>query len=125
MSFALGFVTVLMVMGLLMPALGPALDHHYADRTPAHAHVFVGEATNLHEHSMSSHDHSIGESTGDGLSVVSTSASAAYAPVAIDGASLESLTPKFDPYLIVLHVRETPVLGTQAIAPLDRPPRHV
>lgn len=125
MSFALGFAPVLMVMGLLMPAFGPALDHHYADRSPAHAHVFVGDATNLHEHSLSSHDHSAGEATGDGISVVSTSASSAHGPLTLDGATLESANPKYDPHMIAMQIGEPLVPDTEAIAPLDRPPRRV
>lgn len=87
---------VLMVTGLLTPVIGPAVDHHYADRSPAHAHVFVGEETNTHDHSLADHDHSAGETTGDGLSVVSTSASSAHGPLTLDGATLESSVPNYD-----------------------------
>jgi len=123
--FSLSFVPALMVIGLLTPVFGPAIDHHYADRSPAHAHVFVGDDTNVHDHALSlaSHDHSAGETTGDGISVTSTSASSSHGPLTLDGATLESTLPNYDPLLVAMQVGEPPVPDDNAIAPLDRPPR--
>jgi len=123
-AFGLSLVAVLMVAGLLTPVIGPAVDHHYADRSPAHAHVYVGEETNTHDHSLADHDHAAGETTGDGLSVVSTSASSAHGPLTLDGATLESSVPNYDSQLIAMFVGEPPVPENEAIAPLDRPPRR-
>jgi hypothetical protein len=124
-SFVISFAPLLMVIGLMAPVFGPAVDHHYVDRSPAHAHVFVGEDTNLHEHSLVNHDHAAGETTSDGISVASSSASSAHGPLTLDGATLESSIPNFDTHLVAIYVGEPPVPDNQAIAPLDRPPRRV
>lgn len=113
-----------MVIGLLAPIIGPAVDHHYVDRSPAHAHVFAGEETILHEHSLGNHDHSQGETTSDGVSIVSTSASGAHGPLTLDGATLESPVPNFSTHMIAMQVGEPPVPDNEAITPLDRPPRR-
>lgn len=125
-SFVFSLVPLVMLMGLVAPVLGPALDHHYADRSPAHAHIFVGDETNLHDHSLSlaKHDHSPGEVNGDGISVTSTSASSAHGPLTLDGATLESSIPNYDSYMIAMMVGEPPVPDNLAIPPLDRPPRR-
>ena len=120
----MSLVPVVMVLGLLTPVLGPAMDHHYADRSPAHAHVFVGEDTNLHDHSLDLHDHTSGESTGDGLSVASTSITGSYGPLMLVGATLESHVPNFNTHMIDMQVRESTVPDNQPIAPLNRPPRR-
>lgn len=115
---------MLMVMGLIMPFVGPAVDHHYVDRSPAHGHVFVGEETNEHEHSLASIDHGhISGVTGDGISLATTYASSGHGPLTLDGATLESQIPSFDDHLIAIHIGESPIPDAEAIAPLDRPPR--
>ncbi|MBN4064776.1 hypothetical protein JYU04_03465 [Dehalococcoides mccartyi] len=128
-SFSISFVPLLMVLGLLAPVFGPAIDHHYVDRSPAHAHVFVGEETNLHEHLLASHDHSdenLGISgNGDGISITSTSANSVYGSLALDGATLETKVPSYADHMIALQIRESLVPDDEAIAPLDRPPRRV
>ncbi|MCX8277052.1 MAG: hypothetical protein OTJ43_02120 [Dehalococcoidia bacterium] len=123
-SFGMSFVPLAMVLGLLTPVLGPVIDHHYADRSPAHAHVFVGEDTNIHDHSLVNHDHSSGETTSDGLSVTSTSITGSHSPLTLDGAALESLVPDFDSHLVAIQVGESFVPDNETIAPLDRPPRR-
>ena len=120
----MSLVPVAMVLGLLTPIFGPAADHHYADRSPAHAHVFVGEDTNLHDHSLANHDHSSGETTGDGISVTSTSVTGSHGPLTFDGATFESLVPNFDTHMIAIQFGETPVPDNKAITPLDRPPQR-
>ena len=37
---------------LFMPALGPPLDHHFAERRPDHTHVYMGEAVPDHAHTF-------------------------------------------------------------------------
>jgi|TARA_B110000438_G_scaffold28162_1_gene27167 hypothetical protein len=123
-SFGMSLVPVVMVLGLLTPVFGPAVDHHYADRSPAHAHVFVGKDTNLHDHSLVNHDHSLGETTGDGLSVTSTSITGSHGPLTLDGATLNSLVSDFDSHLVAIQVGEPLVPDNKMIAPLDRPPRR-
>lgn len=115
---------VVMVLGLLTPVFGPAVDHHYADRSPAHAHIFVGENANLHDHSLVNHDHSSGETTSDGLSVTSTSITGSHGPLTLDGASLESLVPDLDSHFVAIQIGESIVPDNKTIAPLDKPPRR-
>lgn len=124
LSFVLSFIPALMVMGLIIPFVGPAVDHHYVDRSPAHAHILVGEATNTHEHSMASSEHShISGVNGDGISFLTSSVSSAHGSLTLDGATLESQIPSYDDHLIAIRLGESPITGTEAIAPLDRPPR--
>ena len=115
-----------MVTGMLAPFFGPAVDHHFVDRSPAHAHVFVGVATNDHVHlpplAFGDHDHSSGVN-GDGVSVLSTSVSSAQSPLTLDGATIESLIPSYESHLTALYFGELPVADGQVIAPLGRPPR--
>ena len=125
-SLALSIVPLLMVLGLLAPFFGPALDHHFADRSAAHAHIFTGDATNDHNHSLvvtnSEHDHSSGVN-GDGVSIISTSVSTAHSSLALDGTTLESLVPRPGGHLTALHVAEISLTDEQVIAPPGRPPR--
>ena len=127
-SLALTVVPLMMVMGLLAPFFGPAIDHHFVDRSPAHAHIFVGDATNEHVHlsaltlASDDHDHSSGVN-GDGVSVLSTSVSSAQSPLTLDGATIESLIPSYESHLTALYFGELPVADGQVIAPLGRPPR--
>lgn len=113
-----------MVTGLLAPVVGPAVDHHYADRSPVHAHAFTGDATNehVHENVLENHDHSSGP-VSDGVSVVSTSFSSAHGPITIDGATLELFTPNLQTHFMALFMGELPPPDSASIAPLDRPPR--
>jgi hypothetical protein len=124
MSFALSLVPLAMAVGLLTPVVGPALDHHYTDRSPVHAHIFAGEGTNIHEHTLASHDHLAGDAVGDGVSIISTSASSAHGPLTLDGATLESAIPNYDHYIVALQIEHLPTIDERAIAPLDRPPRR-
>ncbi|MDP6666237.1 MAG: hypothetical protein QF357_02435 [Dehalococcoidia bacterium] len=122
-SFTLLLVPLLMVLGLAAPVIGPAIDHHYADRSPNHAHAFVGEATNEHLHLLTGHDHEQGVQ-GDGVSVVSTSATSPDGPLTLDGATLESLVPDFDDHMTAVDLGSPRAPDTEAVAPLDPPPRR-
>ena len=123
-SFTLAFVPVMMVFGLITPIVGPAIDHHYADRSPVHTHAFIGELTNTHDHSdaLSAHIHSSG-TTSDGVSVATGSATTVHGPLTLDGATFESFTPVFDGRMIAVHGGESFHQESEAIAPPDRPPR--
>ncbi len=51
------------VAALLMSALGPAADHHFAERHPGHAHLYLGPEVPDHLHSYetrNAHFHSHG-----------------------------------------------------------------
>ena len=116
-----------MVLGLLTPVIGPAVDHHYVDRSPAHAHVFTGEDAQDHEHSLATHDHSdlSFDGSGDGTSVVSTSISSGSGLLSLDGATLEVGALDFEGNVFVLHTHDPIDLDGSVIAPLDRPPRDI
>lgn len=45
------FLSVSLVL-LLLSAFGPALDHHFAERIPHHAHSFMGTGDLAHEHAF-------------------------------------------------------------------------
>lgn len=122
-SFALVAALPLMVMGLLAPVIGPTLDHHYADRSPVHAHAFTGQDDIDHSHSIRDHGHA-DETFGNGVSVVSTSVSSADCPLNLDGTTLEYSVQNNDHHLTALFVGESPVPDEEAITPFVRPPRH-
>lgn len=44
------FLAVLAVSALLLPFLGPAMDHHFAERQHGHGHVYLGPALVDHQH---------------------------------------------------------------------------
>ena len=45
------------ILVALSPFLGPALDHHFAERIPSHLHLFSGSIDQDHEHGHAhSHD---------------------------------------------------------------------
>ena len=51
-------LALLAVLGLLLPFLGPVVDHHFAERHPAHQHIYLGAAVPEHQHSyQAAHRH--------------------------------------------------------------------
>ena len=49
-SMATQSLALLAVMALLASALGPMLDHHFAERHPAHGHIYLGAGGPEHSH---------------------------------------------------------------------------
>ena len=45
-----GALAVLVTGALLLPAVGPLLDHHYAERVPGHLHVYSAGVSAAHTH---------------------------------------------------------------------------
>ena len=43
-------LALLAVVSLLVSALGPMLDHHFAERHPAHGHLYLGAVGPEHSH---------------------------------------------------------------------------
>lgn len=43
-------LAILAVVALLVSALGPLLDHHFAERHPAHGHLYPGAVGPEHSH---------------------------------------------------------------------------
>ena len=49
-------LAILAVVALLVSALGPMLDHHFAERHPAHGHLYLGAVGPEHSHAFE-HSH--------------------------------------------------------------------
>ena len=127
LSLAISLVPGLMVLALITPVIGPAIDHHYVDRSPAHSHIFTGNYIQDHEHFLTAHDHTEldFESFGDGTSILSTSINSSYAIGSFDGAALEMLHPTFIVQTVVVYQVDISPPDDDAVLPLYRPPRTV
>ena len=121
-AFVVATIPSLMMLGLLVPFVGPAIDHHYVDRSANHMHIFVGQATNEHTHSLDSHDHSerVNE---DGVSIVTSSAISAYGQLALDGSILNSSVNYPDEDFLQKHKQELLIPDAEKVALPDKPPR--
>lgn len=68
-DLAIQSLALLAVVALLMSALGPMLDHHFAERHPAHGHLYLGavepEHTHPFEHSHVHYDEMYAPASGD------------------------------------------------------------
>ncbi len=54
-------ILLIAVDATFMPFYGPVLDHHFAERQPAHEHVYLGEARPHHGHPYETlHSHATG-----------------------------------------------------------------
>ena len=107
---------------VVLPFMGPAIDHHFAERQPYHAHFWADEG---HDHDYASHHLHDGDQTAEGgialysFEVVSAGPSMAM----LADAELESrLTPDPDTVL-TLRAPEFAVLRSASVSPLERPPR--
>jgi len=121
-AFVVATIPSLMMLGLLVPFVGPAIDHHYLDRSPNHMHIFVGQATNEHTHSFDSHDHSelLNE---DGVSIITSSAISAYGQLALDGSILNSSFNYPGEDFLQKHKQELLIPDAEKVALPDKPPR--
>lgn len=59
-------VTLGALAALFLPLLGPVMDHHFAERQPGHAHMYLEGERRDHLHSYETDDHHIGRSTASG-----------------------------------------------------------
>ena len=121
-SLFLVALPVLMVLGVLTPIVGPAIDHHYADRTPIHAHVLNGEVTNQHDHSLANHDHQEGFS-GDVVSLATGTANSTGGSAGLVGIlTLDNeIVRDIEPVALVFDI-EHELVG-RVESPRPRPPR--
>ena len=116
---------------LLLPAFGPLLDHHLAERQPGHAHVYVGRAVPDHTHPYEVHHRHAhsgsanGNGGADGILYltshdgIGSGLTGATASLAQD--SLGPLTPEDAPLQGRFHGDAPP--DDAPIAPPWRPPR--
>ncbi|MQF82057.1 MAG: hypothetical protein FI735_08130 [SAR202 cluster bacterium] len=121
-AFVVATIPSLMMLGLLVPFVGPAIDHHYVDRSPNHMHIFVGQATNEHTHFLDSHDHAE-RLNEDGVSIVTSSAISAYGQLALDGGTLNSSFNYPGQDFLQKHKQELLIPDAEKVALPDKPPR--
>lgn len=115
-----------MAIGLFVPVFVPAIDHHYADRSPAHSHLLLGEITNSHEHTVDLDNHShivVDGETGDGLSVATYSATSVHSPVTLEFVGLGPVIPLFNDHQALFGRQELTSTDQETTTPLDKPPR--
>ena len=112
----------LSVVMAVLPFLGPAIDHHFAERQPYHAHFGADEG---HDHNYASlHLHGDDLAADSEIALYSFEISSAGPSLAmLADAELESrLTPDPDAVLTV-RAPEFVALRSESVSPLDRPPR--
>ena len=51
------FLTTAATAAVVLPTLGPLLDHHYAERLPNHTHLYLGPGGPNHVHPFEVQDH--------------------------------------------------------------------
>ncbi len=140
-------VAGVLVLGLLLPFLGPVIDHHFAERFPHHGHIYVAspDTEHIHAYALPHHHHANGHSHVHGglLPVAADTALIDTAPlpdmlffVSNDGLTRAPMTIVVPPVRLdvpvpLLHDRgyslPTPaddtLLAGVAVAPADEPPR--
>ena len=123
-------LALLAVVTLLVSALGPMLDHHFAERHPAHGHLFLdaadGEHTHPFEHSHVHYGAMYAPAPGDASILFFAPYDGmghAHADVATPAATA---SPRFDAdgdLLLRKGGDAVSVLRGVAVAPLRQPPR--
>ena len=112
----------LAVLMVVLPFLGPVIDHHFAERQPYHAHFGAGEG---HEHNYASlHLHGGDQTVESGIALYNFDVFSAGPSMAmLADAELESrLTPDPDAVL-TLRAAEFAALRSASVSPPERPPR--
>ncbi len=137
MSQLLKPAIVIALYALLLPVVGPLLDHHYAEWQHNHGHVFLGgapgeagfhvhiyETSGDHGH-LPAADYSDGRSGPEGVAYFSGFDGAGSGPVSSPtGPSTDSLTfpdPGDHPLLAAYRGAELPRTGVH-VAPPRKPP---
>ena len=138
MSRLLRLCIVIALYALLLPAIGPVLDHHYVEWQHNHGHVYFGggpeDGLGYHPHAYDSgdiHSHATptdlagNQTLPEGVAYLSTFDGSGAGPIfSPTGPSTESLCfagPGDVPLLASYDVSVTPPLGA-LIAPPRKPP---
>ena len=121
------------VAALLMSALGPAADHHFAERHPGHAHLYLGPQVPDHLHSYetrTAYSHSHGahpdRSIADGVVYLTThdGSGQGLSDVAAPAVSPSTVFPDpGDDHPYIGSADGESALRSAFVAPPERPPR--
>lgn len=112
----------LAVVMVFLPALGPLVDHHFAERQPYHAHLGANAG---HEHDFRyTHAHP-SERTVDGdLALYSFDVSSAGPTIALPtDAELQARLTADSAPVLAIHGPTEAVLSSALVRPIERPPR--
>ncbi|MBM3943269.1 MAG: hypothetical protein FJ316_10175 [SAR202 cluster bacterium] len=127
---------LLALAALLLPVLGPVVDHHFAEREPGHVHIYVGPAlpTHLHPYEQShGHQHDPNFIISDSDQPQAPGAPVAFLPDHDSGLQAgpdtvaPTLRPQFAPAgatenLLAGNTRPAPFLTGTSPSPQPRPP---
>ena len=121
-------VTLAAVGALLLPALGPLLDHHFAERQPGHNHVFLDQAPHehLHAYEYAGHHHGEHDSPTDGVVIVTSydAMGTGLADVTPPVTRVSRLLPELTPDKTAFGFDEAHKLPSgESVSPPTQPPR--
>ena len=126
---AIQSLAVLSVAALLLSALGPMMDHHFAERHPGHSHWYLGVADGDHSHPFEHYhihyDAMYAPAPGDGNVVFFAPYDGmGHAQADVAGPSGTPM-PRFDSDgpLLRRNGGAAAVLREVTVAPLRQPPR--
>ena len=123
-------LALLAVVALLASAIGPMLDHHFAERHPAHGHLYLsavdGEHTHPFEHTHIHYDAMYAPAPGDaGIVFFAPYDGMGHAHTDI-ATPIVTASPRFDAdgdLLLRKGSDAVSVLRGITVAPLRQPPR--
>ncbi len=118
----------LALLALSLTSLGPVLDHHFAERQPSHAHIYLGAQLPDHQHPFQmAHAHHGAEEASPlaGDTVYLTTYHGVGLDLSTAGTPLVEAAPVFPhrgdgPLLVALAASSR--LSETAVSPLERPP---
>ena len=112
----------LAVVMVVLPFLGPVIDHHFAERQPYHAHF---GADSGHDHDYTSlHVHGGDQSAESGIALYSFEVFSAGPSMAmLADAELESRLAPDPDAVLALRAPVFSALRSASVSPLERPPR--
>lgn len=123
----LGFSILTLLVSLLVPAVGPLMDHHFAERQPAHQHLgLVGD--HVHDYGANhAHRHAgpDGAGSGNGTALYNAEGGPAGSTVGLTTDKAMQAFLLFEPTSTVSLPASLDRLARQAFTPPpDRPPRR-
>ena len=122
-------IAVAAMVALFLSGIGPLVDHHFAERLPGHAHIYLGsQATDHHHTYQAAHSHSHDDLGTAGADIVFLTSNDGFgtgyvevaAPAVLGAAAFSSSDD--DSFLFGSPSSETVPDGI-TVGPLRRPPR--